>query len=141
MPVEMNKNKWSESSKRSFSYSQSSATHYEDFGYLCVKCGCHCIFSAEDQKIEYEEHKRFIWQMKTLCANCQIQIDVLRNKDKQFQKQWVVNKKTLKTDLQFLCDWISVLEDIPTYGKKSHHDLIATLRKLSCDCVEYNIQK
>ncbi|WP_423023116.1 hypothetical protein [Undibacterium sp. SXout20W] len=135
MSVEMNKEKWPNSSKRSYAYSQSTDTHYEDFGYFCVKCKCHCVFSAEDQKIEYEENQRFIWHKKILCANCQLQIDALREKARQFQKRWARNRNILKTDRQFLCDWLAILEGIPTYGKKSHIDLIATLRKLSYGCV------
>jgi hypothetical protein len=135
LSVEMNKEKWSESSKRSYAYSQSTETHYEDFSYFCVKCKRHSVFTAKDQKIEHEENKRFIWHKKTLCFNCQFQIDVLRDKDEQFQKNWAMNKKILKSDRQFLCDWLAILEDIPTYGKRSHRDLIATLRRLSYDCV------
>lgn len=135
----MNKEKWSNSSKRSYAYSQSKDTHYEDFEYFCVKCKCRCVFFAEDQKIEYEENQRFIWYKKTLCANCQFQIGALREKDKQFQKRWGTNKKLLGTDPQFLNDWITVLEDFATYGKKSNHDLIATLHKLASRCIRYEI--
>lgn len=135
----MNKEKWSESSKRSYAYNRSTKTHYEDFEYFCLKCKCHSIFSADDQKIEYEERQRFIWYKKTLCAICQSQIEILREKNRQFQERWNTNKNILRCDRQFLCDWLLVLEDIPTYGKKSHRDLIATLRGLIYGCSSHDI--
>lgn len=141
MPIEMNKEKWSESSKRSYAYNRSTETNYEDFEYFCMKCKCHSVFSADDQKIEYEERQRFIWHKKTLCANCQGQIDVLREKGKQLQERWNMNKNILRSDRQFLSNWLLVLEDIPKYGKKSHRDLIATLRKLIYDCVQHDSPK
>jgi hypothetical protein len=141
LPIEMNKEKWSESSKRSYAYHRSTETHYEDFEYFCLKCKSHCVFSAGDQKIEHEERQRFIWHKKTLCTICQSQIEILREKDKQFQERWNTNKNILRCDRQFLCDWLLVLEDIPTYGKKSHRDLIATLRKLIYDCNPHDISK
>jgi hypothetical protein len=135
LPVEMNKEKWSESSKRSFSYSASTETHYVDFAYRCVKCTQRSVFSAEDQKIEYEVNRRFIWQKRTLCADCHVKVEELRNKDMQFQNEWNENKKVRKSDRQFLCDWLVILEEIPSYGKKSHRDLITALKKLTYACV------
>jgi hypothetical protein len=126
----MNKEKWSESSKRSFAYSGSTEMYYIDFAYRCAKCSQRSVFSADDQKIEYEVNQRFIGHKRTLCTACHLKVEELRNTEKLFQEKWSENKEILKSDRQFLSAWIGILEEIPSYGKKSDHDLIAALKKL-----------
>jgi hypothetical protein len=131
----MNKEKWSETSKRSFSYSGSTETHYSDFSYRCVKCSQRSEFSAEDQKVEYEVNQRYIGHKRTLCTACHLKVEELRNAERIFQNKWNENKQILKIDRQFLCNWIEILEEIPSYGKKTDSNLIVALKKLSYACV------
>ncbi len=135
MNVLIDKEKWSESSKRSFAYSGSLKTHYEDISYRCTKCSQVAMFTAAEQKNAYEVLRQFIWRQRTLCPKCYSNLELLRKKDRQFEKEWAENKARLKSDRQFLWAWLEVLEDIPTYGKRPHSSMIVMLQKLSYQCI------
>lgn len=135
MHVLMDREKWSESSKRSFAYSGSSMTCYENISYRCRKCSQPSVFTAEEQKIAHEIRKEYIWRRKTLCSDCYSNLELLRNKEKQFQEEWAENKEVLKTDYKFLCAWLVVLEDVPSYGKKAHFSMITMLTRLAHECI------
>ena len=132
--VIMDKNKWSESSKRSFAYAGSRNTHYEDFGYWCVKCQQHAIFSAADQKIAFEEKKQYIWKRRSLCSHCFLTLEALRKRESDMQKRWESNKTILQKDYGFLCEWINVLEEIPTYRKRANPCMLHALQKWADAC-------
>jgi hypothetical protein len=135
MDVLMDREKWSESSKRSFAYYGSSMTCYENISYRCTKCSQPSVFTAEEQKIAYEIRKEYIWKIKTLCSVCHSNLELLRKKDKQFQEEWAKNKGALKVDYKFLCAWLEILEDVPSYGKKAHFSMINMLTRLAHECV------
>jgi hypothetical protein len=134
MHVLMDKEKWSESSKRSFAYSGSKMTHYENISYRCAKCSQPSIFTAEEQKIRYEELQQFIWRRRTLCSACYLNLENIRDKDRQFQKEWAANKAKLTNDYRFLFDWLEILESVSTYGKQANRSMIAMLKKLAHQC-------
>lgn len=130
----MEKEKWSESSKRSFAYSGSSSTFYENISYRCTKCSRPSIFTAEDQKYAFEVLQQYIWKRRTLCTNCHLNYDVLRLNEKRFQEKWAANKKELRKNYQFLCDWLKLLEEVPSYGKRPHYSMIEMLKTLAHEC-------
>jgi primase-polymerase (primpol)-like protein len=61
---------WSEESKRSRSYSPGAEVHYYDEYYWCSKCAVACVFSAEQQRIEFEVKKRYIHATRQYCDLC-----------------------------------------------------------------------
>jgi Probable zinc-ribbon domain len=44
--------------------------HYYDEYYWCTKCEAACVFSAQEQKIEYELKKRYIHATRQYCEVC-----------------------------------------------------------------------
>lgn len=137
LPVEMHKEKWSDSSQRSFAYAGWTMTHYEDFSYRCKKCSQISIFTAEEQKEEYEVKQRFFGLSKTLCAACTLRLESLRKSTRDFERQWAENKSNLKHDYRFLCDWLAVLNDVPSFGKRPNTSMIGMLTNLAHDTVEH----
>lgn len=135
MRILMDREKWSESSKRSCAYDVLLTTYYENISYRCRKCSRPSVFTAEEQKIAYELRKEYIWKKKTLCSNCYLDLELLRKKEKQFQEEWTKNKEILKADYKFLCAWLEVLEDVPSYGKKANFSMIKMLTRLAHECV------
>ena len=61
---------WSEESRRSRSYSPGAEVSYYDAYYWCAKCAAACVFSAEQQKIEFEVKKRYIHTTRQYCELC-----------------------------------------------------------------------
>lgn len=135
MRVLINREIWSESSKRSFAYSGSVMTHYENYPYRCRKCSQPSVFTAEEQKVAYEVLQQYIWRKRTLCPACYLNLELLREKDRQFQQEWATNKVKLKSDYRFLCAWLAILEDVPSYGKRAHSSMIDMLKRLAHACV------
>jgi hypothetical protein len=61
---------WSEESKRSRPYSPGTEVRYYDEYYWCAKCADACVFSAQQQKIEFEVRKRYIHVTRQYCDLC-----------------------------------------------------------------------
>src|ERR1051325_8080530 len=98
MRVIIDKEKWSESSKRSFEYKYSTDKCYQDITYRCVKCAQPSVFTAREQKRAYEVIKDYVGKYiggKKLCPTCSKNLEALQEKDRQYQKQWEENKEDL----------------------------------------------
>jgi hypothetical protein len=133
MPAIIDRSLWSKSSQKSSGgHYDERASHYENISYRCCKCFAGCVFLDEAQKIAYEIEKKFVWWLPSLCAKCQLEVSALRVEDRLCQERWKEDKATLMVDRTFLSRWISVLDAIPTYGKKANTDMKVALR----DCLE-----
>lgn len=129
MPAIINRSLWSKSSQNSSGgHYAERAGHYENISYRCRKCFAGCVFSDEAQKVAYEIEKKFVWWLPSLCAKCQSEVRALLTEDRLCQERWKEDKATLMADQTFLSRWISVLDAIPTYGKKSNTDMKVALR-------------
>lgn len=135
MKVKIDREKWSESSKRSFSYYGGVDEYYQDISYRCLKCSKLAVFTAEEQKVAFEDNKQYIWQRRRLCEHCFKELETLQEKDLQMQHKWSNDKSTLSKDNKFLCDWLAILEVIPTYGKRPNSAMINMLRRLAHECI------
>jgi hypothetical protein len=120
---------WSKSSRNSSGgHYDERASHYENISYRCRKCFAECVFSDEAQKVAYEVEKKFVWWLPSLCAKCEAEVGALLAEDRQCQERWKENKTAFMADRTFLSRWISVLDAIPTYGKKANSDMKVALR-------------
>lgn len=83
--------KWSDSSKRSYSYA-AFPPFYEDLPYNCWHCGKASIFSASDQKVAFEEKKAYIWQRRMLCRECWSDEQKIASTIRACQTKWNESK-------------------------------------------------
>lgn len=120
MPVKINREQWSNSSRISseWGYLYQKEIYYENITYHCVKCLNAAVFYAEDQKFSYEVHKKIIRYIPRLCPLCQAEYSNLKEKTKSFQDSWNTNKEALKNDKDFLSTWLSTIKEIEIYGKR-----------------------
>jgi len=68
--VPVNPEAWSESSKRSRSFSGEPGQSYTNEYYWCRRCAAPAVFTAEQQRDACEVRKRSIHQRRVLCDPC-----------------------------------------------------------------------
>lgn len=129
MSTKIEREKWSESSKRSYAYHYGRAA-YEDISYVCRKCLLKAVFSGEEQKESYEVKKHYIWQRRTLCGKCNGELYKLKIKNLALQERWAKEKKSLQGDSAFIGEWLAVLEQFPAYGSRIGGAMKERLKKL-----------
>jgi hypothetical protein len=122
MSTKIDRERWSEESKRSYAYHYQ-ATSYEDIHYECSKCGTPSVFTAQEQKISFEEKKNYIWQRRTLCPQCNAELFRLRERERACQARWVQGREVLARDGEFMRDWLEVLQAIPRYSPRYRNSM------------------
>jgi Probable zinc-ribbon domain len=117
MSTEIDRDQWSESSKRSYVYHYQ-RRFYDDIHYICRRCQSPSVFTAADQKIAFEVKKHYIWQRRTLCGDCNAGLFALRVLHRELETRWASQKVELSGDLEFLEAWHMVLSAFPEYGSR-----------------------
>lgn len=126
--VPMDKESWSESSKNSFSY-ESCQGNYENIQYRCFKCKRDTVFTAKQQKQDYELKKAYIWQKRTLCEECYVALRALKQRITEFEGLWAQENESTKDSAPYIKDWVSCMELMPSYGKPLNQGMVASLTK------------
>ena len=129
MKIKINKEKWSESSKKSSMYDDTEK-YYWDISFDCIKCKKIAVLSAEEQKHWYETKKYYVWKHPTLCSSCLENYSYLKNELLSFEKQWLNTPKEEKSNIQYAKKWLRSLQKIASYGKKSNESMISKLMKI-----------
>lgn len=117
MSTKIEREKWSESSKRSYAYHYGRAA-YEDISYVCRKCSSAAVFTAEQQKESFEVKKNYIWQRRTLCNSCNAELHRLKLKNQALQERWARERATLQRDPSFMAEWLAIIEQFPAFGSR-----------------------
>ena len=69
--MQIDRYQWSDSSRRQTTgHYDERATEYEGIRCKCRSCGHSFVFSPEEQKVAYEQEKRFVWYLPKLCGTC-----------------------------------------------------------------------
>jgi hypothetical protein len=126
--VEINKENWSEESKRSYSY-DSPISCYQDENYKCYKCGESSVFTAEEQKYSYEVKKNYIWKKRVLCQNCFSEYEALTKKICEFENAWGCEPVAGKGKALYLQEWLSALNEVPSFGKPKNEAVAIMISK------------
>ena len=136
MKAPVDKEKWSESSKRSYAYESTGipGEFYDDIAYKCIKCSAPSVFTGVEQKVAFEVKKDYVWKRRTLCNPCFRRLQELKKNDQGFLKRWELEKDVLSKDYGFLCEWLSILEEVPSFGKRKNESMINMLRRLAHEC-------
>jgi hypothetical protein len=118
MSRNIEREKWSDASKRSYAYHYGRVA-YEDITYTCRKCSVQAVFTGEEQKHSYEVKKNYIWQRRTLCSPCNADLHKLKLKNWAFHERWTKEKVALQKDPAFMAEWLVVLSEFPSYGSRN----------------------
>ena len=140
MNSKIEREKWSESSKRSYVY-YSAGTEYGDIVYTCEKCSAQAVFTGEQQKESYEVKKNYIWQQRRLCGSCNAELYRLKVKNLACQASWAQDKARLQKDVQFMAEWLAVIKAFPLYGSRIGGTMGQRLEKLLTGISEPSIDK
>ena len=126
----IDKTKWSKSSQNSSGgHYDERATEYEGISYSCVKCGISHVFTPEEQKIKYEVEKKYVWWLPCRCSKCQIKLDSLKKRNKEFQDSWNANRESIKKDTKVIKEWLTILREMLKYKTKTNEAMITCLVK------------
>jgi hypothetical protein len=140
MNCKIEREKWSESSKRSYAY-YCVGTDYEDIFYICKKCSVKAVFTGEQQKESYEVKKNYIWQRRMLCGSSNAELYKLKVKNLAFQTCWTREKATLQKDIQFMAEWLAVIKAFPIYGSRIGGAMEQRLEKLLASVPNPSIER
>ena len=129
-PVPLNRDNWSEASKRSTLYDLAPA-QYLDSHYDCGHCKHVTIFSAEAQRQTFEVRKAYIRQGRLLCEACMTECRQLQHQAAQFASRWKAPASRAAFDRSSLEQWLQLLEVLPSYGaRRNLGQITALLRAL-----------
>jgi Probable zinc-ribbon domain len=128
-PVPVDRDQWSESSRRSLDY-EFAPPYYEDKPFICRACGGNAVFTAEQQRHEYEVKKAFTWQQHVLCHPCFVKRHEPSAENDAFLRRWTQEKARVKEDALAVRRWIEVLEQLPQCGARQDAARLRMLRKL-----------
>lgn len=121
MSVKIDKGKWSNSSRRSSEYTGqflNADCYSESIGYSCKKCFRHCVFTPEEQKIAFEEDKKIIHYVPSLCSECAKKYEELKALINDYQSIWNRDRESLASNRKFISDWLQAVHEKNSYGKR-----------------------
>ena len=122
MPEKIDRNKWSNSSRRSSEYTgqfKNDDFYLESIGYRCRKCHLACSFTPHEQKHAYEVDKKILHYVPSLCPKCHEAYETLNSQLKNYQNIWNSNREQLKSDSAFIKQWLDAVREKKSYGKQS----------------------
>jgi len=125
----MDTRNWSAPSRRSLA-AEFAGTHYQDMPLRCRRCDSEFVFTAAQQRQAFEVRKAYIWQQRTLCAECWRQRLALTAELRRLQSRWRAQRATLKRDFAALRRWRELLRQLPFYGCRQDVAQIAMLERL-----------
>lgn len=130
--VPANPSLWSEKSRRS--RCATSTTHYRDFHYKCWHCKTDAVFTARQQKYNYEVKKVYVDQKRSLCEACWRESTRIARELAHHDEQWATAKATLQADVAFLQSWLALLTRARMYSWRDDVAKRRMIEKLLARC-------
>lgn len=127
--VPTNPNNWSKET-RQMTDRYGEPTHYFDEYYWCECCAAMAVFTAEEQRVAYEERKAYLCQRRTLCSTCHEHRTRIVSELKDIRALWRSDRSRLQADTQFLDRWLRLLHDHVKHGgaaDESHMEMLGRL--------------
>ena len=128
--ISIDRTKWSRSSQKSLGLVDPMASTYESISYYCKKCQAKSEFSAEEQKFYYETKKKFVMYRPSRCATCERKLEELVSAEKECQKRWNMQRETLRKNIVFLKNWLNIIQEIHTYGRRTNETMVSGILRL-----------
>jgi hypothetical protein len=125
--VTVDTSQWSELSQRKLGYLSAPAV-YEDLVFHCRRCKRADVFTAKQQKHEYEIKKAHTLRQRVLCGKCFQEKHQLIAAESDYAAQ---REQAGTTDVPTLLQWIEVLELLVSYGVRRNTARINQLRRLA----------
>jgi hypothetical protein len=118
MGVPINRAAWSLSSQRAiFGDFDLFAEEYEGGRCRCSACLLSFVLTPEARRIALEVEKKYVWWLPSRCPDCAARLAPLQVLDKAFQARWNASRGALKSDRQFIGEWLAVLREMATLAK------------------------
>jgi hypothetical protein len=115
-PVPADPRLWSEKSQRSVCVEWT--TEYRDIYYKCWHCQTDAVFTALQQKYNYEIKKVHIAQNRCLCEACWRESNRIARELAHHGEQWAIAKAKLRADAAFLQSWLALLTRARMYSSR-----------------------
>jgi hypothetical protein len=130
VPVDIDQ--WSEPARRRLGYLPA-PLYYEDRIFACRSCQCEAVFSAEQQKFDYEVKKAHYLRQHVLCPPCFARRCYLQSVDRWFESSWLAGEPDMRGDVPTLLMWLDVLQELPLFGVRPDLARIRMLERLASD--------
>jgi ribosomal protein S27AE len=122
----VDRQQWSIESQRSYSF----FANYQDIKYDCHVCGARAIFSAVEQKRQYEVKKDHICTNRVLCPDCFATSIKAASDIRACERAWKESRKILSADSAFLLRWLESMAQYKRFQPYRHNFAIeAMIRK------------
>ena len=128
MKVSIDKEKYSESSKRSIGH-EFLGEYYKDIKYICFKCSQKAIYKALEQKEAIEVRKEYMWRQRVLCNVCWKEMRDIKKDLAEMESQYSNNKQASLNDTDFLNKWLELLKQYLLYSKKGNTSRIVFIER------------
>ena len=128
MKVPINKEDYSEESKRSYGH-ESLEKYYKDIEYTCISYFQKAVYSAIEQKEALEVRKEYMWRERVLCKVCWKEMRHIKKKLAAMESEYCENKQEKLNDIEFLEKWIDLLNQYKMYSKQPNTARIAFIEK------------
>lgn len=120
MGIPINRAAWSLSSQRAdCGHFDLLAEEYEGGRGRCRACLVSFALTPAAQQIAFEVEKKYVWWTPSRCPDCAARLAPLQMLDKHFQAMWNASRGALKSDRQFIVEWLAVLRDMATLAKRN----------------------
>ena len=130
--VPVDASQWSPAGQRRLGY-LSPPRYYEDRVFACRSCQCESIFTAVQQKQEFEVKKAHPLRQHILCRSCLSRKNELQEVNARYMASWSANRERMAADIPSLLAWLSVLQELPTFGVRRDSARIRMLERLASD--------
>ena len=120
---------WSDASKRSVAYDLPPRP-YRDKAYRCCRCETPDVFTAAEQRHDFEVRKVSICAQRVLCRACHAERARLDQTARDHRRRWAIGRSELRGDAEFIRGRLAVLEALPAYGGEPDRANIVMLNRL-----------
>jgi hypothetical protein len=130
--VPVDAGQWSAAGQRRLGY-LSPPRYYEDRVFSCRSCQCESVFSAAQQKHEFEVKKVHPLRQHVLCSSCLSRRHELQVANSNYLASWNLEKKDLLHNIPGLLVWLGILQELPTFGVRRDSARIRMLERVISD--------
>jgi len=116
MRIKANKELWSDKLKGSY---DPEPCYYIDEEYECHYCKKKVVWSAKEQKHDYEVLKRG-WGGRTFCKPCHKEYLLIKEKLAKYRRMWASEKKENRKFVPYLKDYLISIKEYKKYTNKGH---------------------
>jgi hypothetical protein len=123
---------WSRAGQRRLGY-LSPPRYYEDRVFACRSCQCESVFTAAQQKHEFEVKKAHPLRQHVLCQSCLLRKREIQEINARYLACWNESTEHFAKDVTSMLLWLAALQELPTFGARRDSARIRMLQRLIHD--------